>query len=171
MLHHKIHICTSWMGAPEWKSNVQSILFQTNLLNTQNGEKWPLKHQGSLNRAAYGFYHSVYILIRSLKNRCEPSKSVSSCNLPLEVLIRTPVTRVIVVSRGPLPHSWAAHFMRGSACWNECTVWDLCLSPLVSAQKTSEPQILLLLTESQYTQMCLAERLQEHVADETYEMS
>lgn len=34
------------MGTQEWKSNEQSILFQTNLLNTQSREKWPLKTSG-----------------------------------------------------------------------------------------------------------------------------
>lgn len=52
---------------------------------------------------------------------------MQSFHTPPKVLIRTPVTLVIVVSRGPLPHSLAAHFIIGSEAHNEWTVCDACL--------------------------------------------
>lgn len=75
-------------------------------------------------------------LLHPLKIDVKLFKSVSSCSLPLEVLIRTPVSRVIIVSRGPLPHSWAAHFIAGSE-ERERTVYCLIFPPRATTWITS----------------------------------
>lgn len=127
MLHHKIHIrlhifCTSWMGARSGNPMSSQYYFKLTCWTnrTERNGLWNIAARRSVLSSLR--FQRLYILIRSLKNRCEPSKSVSLCSLPLEVLIRAPVTRVIVVSRGPLPHSWAAHFITGSEARSECTV-------------------------------------------------
>lgn len=105
------------------------------------------------------FYHSVCLLIRSLKNRCEPSQSLSSLQAPpLEVLIRTPVTRVIVASRGQLSHSWAAHFIAGSESLKLSALFGTSASYSVSWK--SETLLSLIVADSRGTDFaCLLCRM------------
>lgn len=105
-------------------------MLQTNLLNTWTSEKWLLKRKNSLNCIFVGLLSLSTSLFDALKIDIH-SKPVSSRKIPLEVLIRTPVIRVIVVSRGMLPHSWAAHSIVGSEFKKEFCVWSCCSgSPL-----------------------------------------
>lgn len=113
----------------EWKSNEQSILFWTNLLNTKNNQKLPSRLYSLVNIALLSVITllcKVVLFIVFIRNGCDPSKSVISSSLPLEVLIRTPVTRTIVVSREPLLHSLDAHFITGSEAHRGSAVMGGC---------------------------------------------
>lgn len=120
MLHHKIHICAGrWNGSSAAK-------IQWAVDTVSKGTCWKRRERGRKGRLSLarsgvpslGFYHSVcFSLLDALKIDANlPSQWVPppSLHLPLEVLIRAAVTRLIVASRGQLSHSWAAHFTAGS---------------------------------------------------------
>lgn len=103
----------------------------------------------------------LLFLIRCLKNRCKPSKSVSpprppnptpssSSAPPLEVLIRAAVTRLIVASRGQRSHSWAARFMAAFSSVRDSTNWN---RPVV-AHSVSDPGGILYVAAVTDTQRC-----------------
>lgn len=75
--------------------------FKANLLKRQRTRR----KSSSLRRSLDGLLSlCLLFIIRCLKNRCKPSKSVSPTTT-LEVLIRAAVTRLIVASRGQCSHS------------------------------------------------------------------
>lgn len=93
----------------EWKLGGENPMsgqycFKANSLERQRtGRK-----SSSLRRSLNGLLSlCLLFLMRGLKNRCKPSKSVSppTLHLPLEVLIRAAVTRLIVASKGQRSHS------------------------------------------------------------------
>lgn len=125
MLLHKIHICAGrWNGSSAAK-------IQWAVDTVSKGTCWKRRERGRKGRLSLarsgvpslGFYHSVcFSLLDALKIDANlPSQWVPppSLHLPLEVLIRAAVTRLIVASRGQLSHSWAAHFTAGSQSWNK----------------------------------------------------
>lgn len=134
MLHHKNHILQqAEQGEPgsEKKPMIGQYYFiLTCWADRTKGEraapeKKTKKHQSSVNRAFIRPFYSKgsRFLLDSLNIDVNlPSQWVHTTS-PLEVLIRTPVTRVIVVfKRELLPHSWTASFIAGSEAilWGEC---------------------------------------------------